>query len=88
MLTLMAVLFFAILAGILSNTIIVRYSTLRSVRIIALLVIFLGSLPLVVLALINLAGEAVDPAIKTWSLGVLGVVLGFWLKNPLRGASD
>ena len=88
MLTLMAVLFFAILAGILSNTIIVRYSTLRSVRIIALLVIFLGSLPLVVLALINLAGEAVDPAIKTWSLGVIGVVLGFWLKNPLRGASD
>ena len=88
MLTLMAVLFFAILAGILSNTIIVRYSTLRSVRIIALLVMLLGSIPLVVLALINLAGEAVDPAIKTWSLGVIGVVLGFWLKNPLRGASD
>ena len=88
MLTLMAVLFFAILAAILSYTIVVRFSTLRSVRIIALLMMLLGSIPLVVLALINLAGEAVDPAIKTWSLGVLGVVLGFWLKNPLRGASD
>ena len=88
MLTLMVVLFFAILAGVLTNTIIVRYSTLRSVRIIALLVMFLGSIPLVILALNNLAGQAVDPAIKIWSLGVLGVVLGFWLKNPLRGASD
>ena len=88
MLTLTAVLFFVILAGILTNTIIVRYSTLRSVRIIALLAMLLASIPLVILALVNLAGQAVDPAIKIWSLGVLGVLLGFWLKNPLRGASD
>lgn len=88
MLTLMAILFFALLAGIVANTIIVRYSTLRTVRIIALMVMLGASITLLVLAIINLSGQAVDPAINTWSLGMLGLILGFWLKNPLRGASE
>lgn len=88
MLILMAVLFFVTLAGILTNTIIVRYSTLTSVRIIALLALFIGSIPLVVLSLISLISQSYDPLVKIWALGVLGAVLGFWLKNPLRGARD
>jgi hypothetical protein len=88
MLNTMVILFFVVLGAIIANSVIVRYSTLRSVRMITLLIIFGATLPLVVLAIINLVDQGGDPAIATWSLGILGALLAFWLKNPLRGLSD
>ena len=88
MLTLMAVLFFVTLAGIIANSIIVRYSTFDSVRLITLMVLFGFSLPVIVLVIVNLAGQSVEPTTKIWSLGVLGALLAFWLKNPLRSARE
>ena len=88
MLTIMAALFFVTLAGIIVNSVIVRYSTLQRVRVITPLIVFIASLPLSVVSIVNLASQSVDPTIKIWSLGVLGALLAFWFKHPLRGARD
>ena len=85
---LMPILFFATLAGILVNSIVVRYSTLTSPRLTVLLIIFLGSIPLVVISLVVVLSAEWAGSTDMWALGTLAAVIGFWLKTPFRNARD
>ena len=73
--------------GVIVSTIINRYATTRTVRLMTLIVAAIISLPLLAVALIVLlgGGEAVG---KMWALGVCGLLFGYWFKSPFKLLQD
>ena len=78
----------AMIVGIMVYTVIYRYATLRSVRVMTALIGLLASVPLLLLSLYVLLLGNFDPPVKMWALGICGILAGFWLKSPLKNITD
>jgi len=77
----------ALTGAIILYTIIYRYTTLRSVRIMTYMIVAVLSLPLLGLCLYVLLTQAYDAATNTWAVGVCGLLIGFWFKRPFSDLS-
>jgi hypothetical protein len=73
--------------GVLVSTIIYRYATTRTVRVMTLIIAAIISVPLLVVALIVLLGGG-EPVVKMWALGVCGLLFGYWAKSPFKLLQD
>ncbi len=69
-------------------SIIFRYTTLRSVKVITNLVGVVISLPLLAVSLYVLFTKSFGPDANFWAVGICGLVLGFWLKSPFSDIND
>jgi hypothetical protein len=77
----------ALAVGVIVNTIIFRYATTRTVRVMTLIIAAIISLPLLVLALIVLLG-GFEAGAKMWALAVCGLLFAYWFKSPFRMLQD
>ncbi len=78
----------ALAVGVIVNTIIFRYATTRTVRVMTLIIAAIISLPLLVLALIVLLGGGFEAGAKMWALAVCGLLFAYWFKSPFRMLQD
>ena len=78
----------ALAVGVIVNTIIFRYATTRTVRVMTLIIAAIISLPLLVLALIVLLGGESEAGAKMWALAVCGLLFAYWFKSPFRMLQD
>ena len=69
-------------------SIIFRYTTLRSVKVITILVCVVLSLPLLGVSLFVLFTKSFGPEANMWAVGICGLLLGFWLKRPFSDIAD
>ncbi len=69
-------------------SIIFRYTTLRSVKVITTLVCVVISLSLLGLSLYVLFTQSFGPEANLWAVGICGLLLGFWLKRPFSDIND
>jgi hypothetical protein len=69
-------------------TIIFRYTTLRSVKVVTTLVCVILSLPLLGVSLYVLFTKTFGSEANLWAVGICGLLLGFWLKSPFSDISD
>jgi hypothetical protein len=75
-------------ASILVYTIIFRYTTLRSVKVITTLIGAIISLPLLGVSLYVLFSKIYATEVHLWAVGIIGLLLGFWLKRPFNEVSQ
>jgi len=69
-------------------SIVFRYTTLRSVKVITILVCVVLSLPLLGVSLFVLFTKSFGPEANMWAVGICGLLLGFWLKRPFSDITD
>jgi hypothetical protein len=69
-------------------SIIFRYTTLRSVKVITTLIGALISLPLLGVSLYVLFAKSFGPDASLWAVGICGLLIGFWLKRPFTDIGD
>ncbi len=69
-------------------SIIFQYTTLRSVKVITILVCVVLSLPLLGVSLFVLFTKSFGPEANLWAMGICGLLLGFWLKRPFSDMND
>ena len=69
-------------------SIIFRYTTLRSVKVITILICVVMSLPLLGVSLFVLFTKSFGPEANLWAVGICGLLLGFWLKRPFSDIND
>jgi hypothetical protein len=74
--------------GVIVSTIIFRYATTRTVRLTTLIVAAIISVPLLVVALLELFGGEAGPTGKMWAMAVCGILFAFWFKSPFRMLQD
>ena len=74
--------------GVIVNTIIFRYATTRTVRVMTLIIAAIISLPLLALAVIVLFGGGFEAGAKMWALAVCGLLFAYWFKSPFRMLQD
>ncbi len=76
--------------GVIVNTIIFRYATTRTVKVMTLIIAAIISVPLLALALIALLGGASEAGAnaKMWALAVCGLLFAYWFKSPFRMLQD
>ena len=70
--------------GVLVFTIIMRYATQRTVRVLTVVLAFAISVPVLGFCLYVLISGQYNPQAEMWALGCCGILAGFWLKTPLR----
>lgn len=75
-------------AGVIVSTIIFRYATTRTVRLMTLIVAAIISIPLLAVALIVLLGGGFEATSKVWAMGICGILFGYWFKSPFRMLQD
>ena len=75
-------------AGVIVHTVIFRYATTRTVRVMTVIIAAFVSVPLLGLALIVLLGGGFEAATSMWALAVCGILFGYWFKSPLRTIQD
>jgi hypothetical protein len=63
-------------------SIIFRYTTLRSVRVVTFLIGVVLSVPLIGFSLYVLLTNRYDSTTSMLAVGICGILLGFWLKKP------
>jgi hypothetical protein len=69
-------------------SIIFRYTTLRSVKVITTLIGVVISLPMLGVSLYVLFAKSFGSDANLWALGICGLLLGFWLKRPFSDIND
>ena len=74
--------------SILLYTIIFRYTTLRSVKVVTTLIGVILSLPLLGVSLYVLLTKAYSTEANMWAVAIIGLLLGFWLKRPFSDVSE
>ena len=75
-------------AGVIVNTVIFRYATTRTVRLMTLIIAAVVSVPLLAMALIALFGQGFEPDSRMWALAICGLLFGYWFKSPFRMLQD
>lgn len=74
--------------GVIVSTVIFRYATTRTVRVMTLIVAAIISLPLLAAALLVIVGGGFEAASKMWAMGICGILFGYWFKSPFRMLQD
>lgn len=78
------IIFYVLLLGVVLYSIGSHYATNRKTRGLLLITTIVVSVPVLALAIVVLASSAYAIDVKLWAMGVGALVVGFWLKNPLR----
>jgi hypothetical protein len=78
------IVFCALLAGILLQSVIGYYSSSRAAKIRTLMIAAFVCIPLLALAVYVFAAGKFDNATRMWAVGIGALVLGFWLKRPFQ----
>ena len=71
-------------AGVLVFTIIDRYATMRSLKVLTTVIAMILSVPVIVLSLYVLITGGFGSTADMWAMGICGIMVGFWLKKPFQ----
>ena len=78
----------AMVVGIMAYTVIFRYATMRSLKVMSTLIALFASIPLLVVCLYVLLLGNFDATTKMLAIGICGLLAGFWLKSPLKNVKE
>lgn len=71
-------------AGVLAFTIIDKYATMRSPKVLTTIIAMILSVPAILLSLYVLITGGFGSTADMWAMGICGLMVGFWFKNPFR----
>jgi hypothetical protein len=77
----------AVAVGVIVYSLIIRYGSLRSLKVVTLLIGLIISVPLLGLCIYVLFAGGQSSEAKMWALGNCGLLFGFWFKSPLKELS-